>query len=292
MNKPIVALLVILSLSAATHVFTVDVDRSGLSSVTVSMQGGENVSVALPSDASDIRIVGGSYRLSNGSASIVPGQSGFTTFSFTTSLFTSKTDSSWRLSFSPPDGASVRVFMPSYASIQNSFPQPDSVSSLNSRTELSFGFSKLLTVYYKLDEVPQATDEGIPQIYLIGAALLIAAVIAAIALRGGTKTVFVSAPPIQPAPPASAPQEKQPTLDLTAGKKEMMETFNENDTKIVNYLLSSEGKSRRNELERKTSISKSSLAMAINRLEKRKIIEIDRTSTTHFVKLSDYFMRL
>ena len=57
-------------------------------------------------------------------------------------------------------------------------------------------------------------------------------------------------------------------------------------------LLSSSGKARRNELERRSEVSKSSLAMALNRLEKRKIIEIDRTATTHFVKLSDYFLRL
>jgi uncharacterized membrane protein len=79
---------------------------------------------------------------------------------------------------------------------------------------------------------------------------------------------------------------------MTGGKKEMMETFNENDLKIANFLLSAGGKSRRNDLERRSGISKSSLAMALNRLEKRKIIEIDRTSTTHFVKLSDYFLKL
>lgn len=92
--------------------------------------------------------------------------------------------------------------------------------------------------------------------------------------------------------PAGGAGGRVPTLEITEGKKEMMETFNKNDLLIVQYLLENGGKSARNILERKSGISKSSLSMAIRRLERRKILEVDRTSTTHFVKLAEYFLKM
>jgi uncharacterized membrane protein len=131
-------------------------------------------------------------------------------------------------------------------------------------------------------------------IYILAAALILASAAIGVSMmsRGKPQKIVLETKNGEAIISAPVPQEKSPSLEVTSGKKEMMETFNENDLRIVNHLLQTQGKSRRNELERKTGISKSSLAMAINRLEKRKIIEIDRTATTHFVKLSDYFLKL
>ena len=130
--------------------------------------------------------------------------------------------------------------------------------------------------------MPQVSQEADPTpIYLLAAAIVIAAVVIAASLLQGKRESK-----------ETASEERKSTLEITPGKKEMMGTFNDNDIKIVNHLIEKQGKSKRNELERRTGISKSSLAMALNRLEKRKIIEVDRGSTTHFVKLSDYFLKL
>lgn len=282
MNKAFLALF-LLSFSFA-QTYTVDVDRAGASSVILSLEGGGEVNVTMPTDAQNIRIVGGSYSISDGTASIRTGQSGFATFSFSSALLTSKADGRWRLSFIPPAGSDVRVYMPAYAAIENSFPQPMSVSSEDSRTWLDYGPANAVNVYYTLQEPPQ-TQDNTGQIYLAAALILAsAAIISSFILRGAQKPS---------APPASKPPaERQPTLEITPGKSEMMETFNENDKKIADHLLACGGRCRRNELEKKTGISKSSLSMALNRLEKRKIVELDRTSTTHSVKLSDFFLRL
>ncbi len=280
MNKTILLMLMLVAMSSATVIYTVDADRSGFSSATLSMEGEESVEVSLPDDASNFRIIGGSYEVLNNTAVVSSGSTGFTTFSFSSSSMTAKTASGWKLSFSSPAGSKVRIFMPAFASIENSFPQPDLVSSEDSTTLLEMAQPGLVIVYYRLGEPPPAAEESGSGLHLLVASVVIATglVIASSILRGRAS--------------GHKDHEKKPTTELTPGKKEMMETFNENDLKIVKHLLEHGGRSRRNELERKTGISKSSLAMAINRLEKRKIIGIDRSATTHFIKLSDYFLRL
>jgi len=279
MNKLILAFLAVLSIASAAATFSVNTDRSGLSSVTLSIEGDETMAVVLPSDAGNFRIVGGSYTMANNTAVVDAGETGFTTFSFSTGLLTTKTASGWKLLFSPPERALVRVYMPSYAVIEDSSPHPLTVSSEDSRTVIEFGPSEQVTVNYWLEEV-SSSEEEFPAVYLLGAAVLIA-IVAIMMWRTQPKTAD-----------EEEPAESAPSLELTPGKKEMMETFNENDMKIVSYLLANAGRSRRNELERKTGISKSSLAMALNRLEKRKIVQMDRTATTHYVKLTDYFLKL
>lgn len=285
-------LLFALSIAHAQAVYTVDTDRSGYSSVTLSMEGTDALALELPPDAGNFRIVGGSYEIANQTAVVSAGKAGFTTFSFSTALFTTKTQSGWKLSFSPPENATVRIYMPAYSTIENAFPQPKRVSSEDSRISVESGYSPAVTLYYSLGEVPPEEGADPTGILLVAAIIAVAVIALSFLLRPKPQTIVVETKDGRPVAVSSAPPEKAPTLGMTPGKKEMMETFNENDLKIVGSLLSSDGKSRRNELERRSGISKSSLAMALNRLEKRKIIEIDRTSTTHFVKLSDYFLKL
>ncbi len=277
MNKALLLLMVLMSSAFASELLTIDVERSGLASVVLSLEGEESVSIALPQDASNFRIVGGSYESINGTATVSPGQSGFTTFSFSSSALTTKTADGWKLVFTASNSSTAVVYMPAHAVISSSSPKPLKVSADDSRTSLEFPGGPI-TLEYVLGELPE-TKTSDSSYLLIAAALLAIAIVAAAFLLRSKQQVKTQ-------------KEKKSSLAMTPGKKEMMQTFNENDKTIVNHLLSCEGKSKRNDLERKTSISKSSLAKAINRLEKRRIIEIDRTSTTHFVKLSEYFLKL
>jgi uncharacterized membrane protein len=282
MNKQLFLLLTLVSVSFSSVFYTVNTDRSGLSSVTLSLEGVSSANVTLPQDAKNFRVVGGSYEIVDNVALVSSGATGITIFSFSSGILTTKTSTGWKLSFSSPDDAIVQVYMPPFATIENSYPQPKSVSSEDSRTLVVMGSSNPTTIYYRLEEVPQTIQEDSSPTYLLAATILIAAIIIAVSLLRGKGAQKEK----------STPEEKQPTLEITSGKKEMMETFNKNDIKIVNYLIGKQGKSKRNEIERSTNISKSSLAMALKRLEKRKILEVDRGSTTHFVKLSDYFLKL
>ncbi|MFH1685699.1 MAG: hypothetical protein ABH983_05345 [Candidatus Micrarchaeota archaeon] len=277
MNKAFFLLLVLASSAYSSDLITLDVERSGLTSVILSLEGGGSSSVFIPQDSSNFRIVGGSYKIVNNTATISAGPSGFTTFSYSSSELTTKTSSSWKLFFTAPENSIVSVYMPAHAEILSSSPKPVKVSADDSRASLEFQGGQI-SLEYELKNLPEPeqSDSGLilPSVIILAMSIVIAAYL----LRTKSHERQVS--------------EKKPSLGLTSGKKEMMETFNENDKIIVDYLLSCEGKSKRNDLEKKTAISKSSLAKAINRLEKRKIIEIDRTSTTHFVKLSEYFLKL
>lgn len=273
MNKAVFLTLLLLSLGFSSVIYTVDTDRAGFSYVTVSLGQETSATISLPADANNFRIVGGSYRLINGTSLVSPGLSGITTFSFTSEIMTSKSGSEWKLNFSPPENSDVYVYMPGFATIVSSSIQPSAVSSENFRTVLQFDSQEAITIFYRLDE--EYAEPESDSTLILAAAIIAAAVIAALIIRQSSKKTG-----------------KKSSLHITPGKKEMMETFNENDTKIVLYLLQEKGKAKRNDLERKTGISKSSLAMALNRLEKRKIIEIDRGATTHFVRLSEYFLKL
>jgi uncharacterized membrane protein len=280
MNKFAFAVLLLLCVSHASVTYTADIDRIGQVSITVSIEGGDGTSVPTPEDAHGYVIVGGSFSESNGTAYITPGSTGFTTFSFYTDMLTEKTSSGWTARLSPPDSASVMVYMPPHSSFEESSPNPVMVTADDSRNRLDFHPSESIVVYYRLDDLTAPGTEGSPFniILLFGGAMILGAILRDMYSRLEKKPLKGS--------------DRKPSFDVTAGKKEMMETFNENDKVVVDSLLESQGKAKRNALERKTGISKSSLAVSLNRLEKRKIIEMDRTSTTHFVKLSDYFLRL
>jgi uncharacterized membrane protein len=285
MNRMAVFAMLIVSLAAAEHVFTVDIDRGGSVSATLSIQGDESVAVPLAADSRDFRIVGGDYSISNGSAMVRPGKSGITTFSFTSSLFTSKSGDTWKVVLTPPEGSSTRIYLPEYASLGDSSPAPASVSASGYSARVDYRPVERISLSYVLGSAPQSSDQPAPlgQYVLGAAALLSLAMIVA-------SYIYFRKKPASGA--RSEEKGAKPSLDMTSGKKAMMETMNENDRVIVGLLLGAEGKMRRNELERRSGVSKSSLAMALNRLEKRKIIGLDRTSTTHFVRLSDYFLSL
>ena len=61
-------MLLLLSSSFGSLIYTADIDRSGFASITLSMEGEESAEVSLPPDAGNLRIIGGSYQLTEGSA--------------------------------------------------------------------------------------------------------------------------------------------------------------------------------------------------------------------------------
>ena len=105
MNKPVFLLLCMLFASHASLIYTIDTDRSGFSSITLSAESEERAEVVLPGDAGNFRVVGGSYSIVNDTAYIEAGKSGFVTFSFSSSMLTAKTTSGWKLRFFPAEGA-------------------------------------------------------------------------------------------------------------------------------------------------------------------------------------------
>jgi len=66
----------------------------------------------------------------------------------------------------------------------------------------------------------------------------------------------------------------------------------DNEKKIIDVLTKHNGEMLRTEISRETGLSKSSLSVALNRLERKNIIEIDKTFTIHKVMFTSWFKSL
>jgi uncharacterized membrane protein len=80
--------------------------------------------------------------------------------------------------------------------------------------------------------------------------------------------------------------------DSLKNKENIMRTLTDNEKKIVELMIESEGHMKRSKLEKKSGISKSSLAAALKNLEKKNIVELDKTYKTHRIKLTEWFDEL
>ena len=81
-------------------------------------------------------------------------------------------------------------------------------------------------------------------------------------------------------------------VSVTKEKKNVLKALTENELKIVNALLENSGSMKRNKLEHLTQMAKSSLASALANLERRNIVQINRTFTVHTVELTDWFRNI
>jgi len=71
-----------------------------------------------------------------------------------------------------------------------------------------------------------------------------------------------------------------------------MKTLSKNEDKAITLLAASNGEMKRNLLERKSGLAKSSLASCLNMLERKNIVEVDKTSVVHFVRFTEWFKEL
>lgn len=280
MNKySIIALifLILINLVYSSIIYTLDIDRSSKVTGIFSSNDENQTFIPIPKDATNIRIVGGSYESVPDGFVLTSGSSGFTSFSFVSDMLTTKTGSIWTLYAKIPNNSKIRILLPPYSRLDSSNPIAQKISYEDQRIVLEISNSTSVTINYSLDDVPIIIESQSNNYFYFGLIFLLFLSMVIYYFKFWKK-------PIQ--------KNSKSITELTFGKKQMIETMNENDIKIVDLLMKSNGKSKRNYLERTSGISKSSLSVALNRLERRKIIEIDRTSTVHMVKLSDYFQNL
>ncbi|MCX6695552.1 MAG: hypothetical protein NTU61_04590 [Candidatus Altiarchaeota archaeon] len=75
-------------------------------------------------------------------------------------------------------------------------------------------------------------------------------------------------------------------------RRKLMQTLSGNEYMVVDMLFEKGGGIKRNDLERASGMAKSSLAAVINNLERKKIIEVNRTNNVHYVELVKSWRRL
>lgn len=86
-------------------------------------------------------------------------------------------------------------------------------------------------------------------------------------------------------------ESPETTKIVSDSQLNIMKTLSSNEEKVMRILMQ-EKNLKRNILEKKTQLAKSSLAGALNNLEKKNIVRIDRSHTVHFISLTEWFKDL
>jgi predicted DNA-binding transcriptional regulator len=79
---------------------------------------------------------------------------------------------------------------------------------------------------------------------------------------------------------------------ITGRQKQIFQTLTDNELRIIKLLLELRKPLRRSFIEKKLEIAKSSLATTLQNLERKKLIILDKTYTTHIIKLEEWFKKL
>ena len=79
---------------------------------------------------------------------------------------------------------------------------------------------------------------------------------------------------------------------MSDGQLNVIRAASSGEATVLRIMLKHHGHIKRNALERESELSKSSLASVLKNLERKKLLEIDRTFFVHHVSLSDWFRNL
>lgn len=77
--------------------------------------------------------------------------------------------------------------------------------------------------------------------------------------------------------------------NITEAQLNIIRAANQNEALIIRIIARNNCHIKRNILEKESNLSKSSLASSLNNLEKKNIVQIDRTFKVHYIKFSDWF---
>jgi len=282
-------LIITLSLPAAALSSTTNVvlEENGNSAVFMVFEGEGTVEVPLPLDVPEPLVEGALYVISQQGVQLSLEGDDTAVLSYTSSILTSKNEGVWSFSFQTPETKNNEVILslPLNSNLKN--VEPRGVVSVNEdsrvvnwqtsgRKTLSAAFeytkaSPTSTVSKETTTIEsrQVDDETGLGDYLVYIILLVA--IAAVILFSYQK------------------KTKKPSK----GMIKVMRTLSGNEYKMVDTLLKQkEFGMRRSDLERASSLAKSSLAMSVTNLERKNIVDVDRTRTVHYIELSKWFKEL
>lgn len=305
------------ALASGTGSYDIVVEDNGNALVILALEGNETVELPLPLDVSYPEVQNGIYVQTQNGIEVSLTEGSETVVAYETSLLTSKAAETWTFEMTLPelDGFDVTVSLPKKASIKEvspaasvrdsiesrdlvwdasakdgrisvsySFPSEDvsivTTTTLTEATTTTMSLSSTTTTMSPSTTQPASTTSStIPKQADFGISLILIVILCAIALVFLITVVFVM-----------ARGGKKP--GMTEGMLKVMRTLGGNEYKIVDTLLKNGGGMRRNELERGSGISKSSLALALSNLERKGIVEVNKDNTTHYVELTMWFKAL
>ncbi|MBN1385588.1 hypothetical protein JW968_01265 [Candidatus Woesearchaeota archaeon] len=248
---------------------TVFVSETGNSVVMLQITGQDTTEVMLPLDVSQPSIKGGLYVLSENGIKVAAKDVAVVIYK--TDLFTFKQGANWTFETDLLGHANTKIKLPSHAIILETGGLIDADTN-----EISFDDSDI-RLTYTFGEKP-AENEKKTWIYLIILAIILLAIAGIM--------IFLK-------------KSQEPTGESTEGtnrqgkgQANVIKTLSSHQAKLVELIMQNNGEIKRNKLERISGYAKSSLASCLNSLERKKIIEIDKTSAVHYVRLTEWFKGL
>lgn len=243
------------------------IEENGNTIVGITITGSGTLDIPIQRDVDDVRVEGGLYVIEDDILGVAIGPDEKAVVLYKTSQLTEKFGEEWEF-FAPvvnKENNVVRVAMPDKTVIKGAIPDPEIFYE---------GFIKLkwenvedIKVAYDFPlDIERDNEVGSKSnlFYALGLVVIIGMIVFYYVKRKGSKS----------------------------RREQILQTFGENEEKIVRFLIEKNGSAKRNLIEKDLGIAKSSLAAAVNNLERKKILEINRDYSKHIIKLQRWFRKL
>ena len=273
MNKQLLTLffviLIVPSVFAIEMKYDFVVEDNGDSLVIIELTGSGLVNIPTQNDVNEIKVKGALYKLNDNSIDVSIGSSEKAYVLYQTSYLTKKEGTNWFFSVDNINASIANVALPPNTNVLTT--KPNAFIQSGNYTKIMFSNTKDIDIEYKFtsnivdDNVEEPDDMNIG-VYILFLTVGIIFIVSIMIISKFNKKI--------------------------SNKKNILKTLSKNEKLIFQTLVDNQGSMRRSDLERATKLAKSSLANTLNNLEIKNYLEIDKTHTTHFIKLKRWFHEL
>lgn len=278
-------LLLVQAVSAIDTEYSVIVEDNGNALVIIELSGSGLITIPLEEDVMGVKVKGALFTKEKNSIDVSIGSTKSAVALYKTAFLTSKHGKEWELLMDLVNMNSMSMTLPKEAIVTETSPaamiETGNFTTLFwdemvDKIEVKYHFPEEIIeipILYDDETENDEKNEGL-NILLVSSFILIILLVFVVII------LFVFH------------KGKKGDKEVKSNKENIIKTLSNNEKVVVNLLLENDGGIRRNDLEKRSRLAKSSLANTLNILEKKKILEIDKTYTTHYVKFTSWFNEL
>ncbi len=244
------------------------IEENGNTIVGITLYGSGEITIPIQEDLETLNVEGGLYIMENNTLTIAVGSTEKAVLVYQTNLLTEKSGEDWKFSadFEEEIEKNVIVAMPKETIVRQT--NPSAIVESGDFIKLTWTNPKNIIVEYSFLITPLKEDRNNNLYYFIGgiSALILISVFFYLL--------------------------KHKKYRISVRQEQLLQTLTDNERKIVELLLENKNPVKRSFIEKRLELAKSSLATTLNNLERKKILEIDRTFSSHFIKITDWFKKM
>ena len=244
------------------------IEENGNTIVGITLYGSGEITIPIQEDLETLNVEGGLYIMENNTLTIAVGSTEKAVLVYQTNLLTEKSGEDWKFSadFEEEIEKNVIVAMLKETIVRQT--NPSAIVESGDFIKLTWTNPKNIIVEYSFLITPLKEDRNNNLYYFIGgiSALILISVFFYLL--------------------------KHKKYRISVRQEQLLQTLTDNERKIVELLLENKNPVKRSFIEKRLELAKSSLATTLNNLERKKILEIDRTFSSHFIKITDWFKKM